>query len=96
MPDDKITLTKLAAEVMGRCPKPWSPTESIADAWILVSRMRELGLYLNYYEREGDDRHRAAFYEAGTTWDCMAWGPRCDNAPEAITRAAVAAWKEPR
>ena len=94
MPDDKITLTKLAAEVMGRCPKSWSPTESIADVWILVSRMRELGLYLNYYEREGDDRHRAAFYEAGTTWDCMAWGPRCDNAPEAITRAAVAAWEK--
>lgn len=62
----------------------WNPCNNIADAWMVVERMRELGHRLHLEEL--NNGWKALFYENGYKGRAIA-----ETAPLAIVKAALAA-----
>lgn len=66
----------------------WRPSTDIADAWLVVERMRELGFQFNFYDASPPACPHASFTIVGQQ---TAGADRfADTAPEAICKAALA------
>src|SRR5262245_49929072 len=70
----------------------WHPDTDIADAWIVIERMRELGYYgwVDWFERDDEHKDFYALFGKLKGADNEEWTSMEKTAPLAICRAALA------